>query len=387
MKKTNDLFSLSFVFLLIIQSLNTLSFYLTNPIFTEYLMERGVALEYTGYISSAISWVSMVATPFAGYASDRMNRKKMLIVSYSVTAFCLFAYVLAKDYSMILLVRVLHGLAFSVTSTLSITFATSFVPMESISQAIATLSIGSMFTQMLAPQFGSMIADSLGIDIVFYFGCFISAVAAALIIPLAYKETVKEKRVFNIKDLIAKEVLIYMVLISIFSFGNGIISYYLRMLGHERGINNISVFFTVYSFSLIIFKPLVSRIHDLKGIQYVLYPAFLINAAAMLMIGKAKALPIIIAAALLKALSQGCATSAMQVESVKCVEKERSGVGVSTCMIGQNIGNSLGPIIGGKIIASYGFEHTFAVVSYMLLLGFGIFYLYRKINENREVIV
>ena len=74
------------------------------------------------------------------------------------------------------------------------------------------------------------------------------------VIPYQFVEQ-KGKRAgkkMTFSDFFAKELLIYVFLIGLFSFGNGIISYYLINFGEVRGIANIALFFTVYSVAMLI---------------------------------------------------------------------------------------------------------------------------------------
>ena len=236
-EKKKSLFSRTFILVFFIQALNGIAFSITNPIFTEYLLDRNIAFENTGYISSAISYISMCFTPFAGYLSDRISKKKILLISYIMTALCLFAYVFASGFVNVLIIRIIHGIAFAMTSTMSVTFATSFVPMEQLSEAISTLSIGSLISNMMAPQLGSMLTDRYSINAPFYFAgaCSVIAVMMILMLPRQEQQSVQKqpaegKRRFALSQLFAREVLIYMILISFLSYGNGLISGKFRRL-------------------------------------------------------------------------------------------------------------------------------------------------------------
>ena len=353
----NGLWSLTFVMVLAINALNAISSYMINPILPEYLVSKGIGFGYTGLVSSLMSWVSLFFTPVSGFASDRFSKKKMLILSFISISVSMFLYTVFSGLSGIVLVRMFHGLCFALTSTLSLAFASEFVSVDQIAEGMAYLSLGQLIGSMFGPQIGSSIYDFFGGDAVFYVSCLLNIMALAMTLFLPYKTKQTSKGALRIRfsDLYASELNIYVILITIFSIANGIISYYLKDFGRQRNILNVSLFFTVNSLFMAFSKPFSSRIHDRKGIAFILYPAFAINALSMIAIANSYALPLLLAAAVLKALGQGCGSPAIQAESVKILGDKRSGVAVSTCLIGQNIGNAIGPIIGNQLIVADGY--------------------------------
>ena len=167
--------------------------------------------------------------------------------------------------------------------------------------------------------------------------------------------------------------MIYVFLIGLFSFGNGIISYYLINFGEVRGIANIALFFTVYSVAMLIMKPFVGKLQDARGIRVILIPAFLIYAVGMVLLANAYSLTPVLIAAVFKAIGQGNGSPAIQAESVKKLGLERNGVAISTCLIGQDLGNALGPIFASYVVNFSNYGSMFMLYALMLLGGLGIY--------------
>ena len=190
-------------------------------------------------------------------------------------------------------------------------------------------------------------------------------------------------RKFKLEDFFAKELLLYVILISILTLGNGIISYYLVDFGESRGIENISLFFTAYSITLLIIKPFIGKLQDKKGIKVILYPAFVLYAIGIVILSKAYTLIPVLIAAILKALGQGNGTPAIQAESVKRLPSDRSGVAISTCFIGQDIGNAVGPIFASSTAGVVGYEMMFMIYAYLLILGFSLYILFNYFNKRK----
>lgn len=384
--KTHRLWSWTFIIVLIINVFSSVSMYMTNPIMTDCLLEKSVSFAWTGIISSVISWISLLFRPVSGWASDNYNKKRIMLISHGITAVCMFLYTLAPNVASILIVRILHGIAFGFTATLSLTFAVTFIEKEILAEGLAYLSMGQLLGSMLGPQVGASIAAALSTGATFAVSGILSLAAFLLIFLLPYSHIKAERKQMKLSadDLIYKETIPFMILICIFSIGNSIISYYLKNFGDVRGIANVTLFFAVNSLAMAVFKPFSSKVHDRMGIAYVMYPSFIVSAISFIVLAHSYALMPVLLAAVLKALSQGVGSPALQAESAKIAGEGKSGAAISTCLSGQDIGNAIGPVIGSAVIAKRGYGFACYSLAGLTLLGllYFVFY-YRNTYRNK----
>ena len=127
----------------------------------------------------------------------------------------------------------------------------------------------------------------------------------------------------------------------------------------ERGIPNISLFFTAYAVALLIVKPITGRLQDKKGLYFVMIPAVVFAALGTFLVGVAYSLAMMVLAAVCRALGQGAGTPCLQAHTVRTLDASKAGVAVSTIVIGQNLGNALAPIGGSFFAESFGYEGMF----------------------------
>lgn len=380
-EKKHSLWTWKYSSVLLINILNGLALYISNPIMTKYLVAHGIGFEYTGIISSLLSWIAMGFRPFSGAMSDRMNKKRLMYASYLLTAVCLILYTTVSDVRMIILVRVLHGIAFAVSGTISMSFAIEFIPKDKMAEGISYLGMGTIVGSMLGPQLGTIIFDSIGMSYVFYASavlCVSCLLCLSLIRAESDNQTEVQTEKLKFENFFAKELLFYVILIAILTLGNGIISYYLVDFGESRNIQNIALFFTVYSIALLIVKPFVGKLQDRMGIKFILYPIFIIYIIGVVILAKAYALLPVLIAAVCKAIGQGNAAPAIQAEAVKSMSLQRRGVAISTCFIGQDIGNAIGPIYSSFTTSMLGYEQMFLLYAGILALGLLAYILHNK---------
>ena len=379
------IFTLPFFMILIMSVISGSASYMVNPILPAFLVSRGAPMEITGIISSLMSLVALFGRPFSGAAGDRFNKKKLMILSYVLSIFCLLLYSIADSVPMIIFVRILNGIAFSLSGTVSMAFGADFLPLERLGEGLSYIGIGTVVSTMIGPQLGDIIDARFGMEQIFVWASALNLLCAigTYLIPYQPRNSgKKEKFVFKAENFFAKELLMYVFLISVLSVGNGILLYYLKDFGTSRGIANISLFYTVSSIVTVLTKPFTGKWLDRKGVAYTLYPAFLISAVFAFFFARSYTLPMVLIAAVFKSIGQGSGTSAIQVDSVKKLGLDRSGVASSTCYIGMDLGNILGPAIGAFIISDHGYGLLFDIYTVMLLLCIPIYWLYSRKTQN-----
>ena len=116
----------------------------------------------------------------------------------------------------------------------------------------------------------------------------------------------------------------------------------------------------------------------------IMIPSFFLGATGMLCVAMARStLPIVIAGAL-KAVSQGAAQPAIQAYSIRYLGKERAGVATSTCYIGQDLGNSIAPILGSFVVTNWSYTVLYSGYGAMLLvLGLGCYFAQRRLERKK----
>ena len=380
-KEKERIFTVPFLMVLLMSIISGSASYMVNPILPSFLVSRGAPMEITGVISSLMSLVALFGRPFSGAASDYFNKKKIMVVSYILSIICLLLYSKADTVPMIIAVRILNGIAFSLSGTASMAFGADFLPLSRLGEGLSYIGIGTVISTTIGPQLGEFVETHFGMEQIFIWASVLNLICAigTYLIPYQPKtQKKKEKFVFKPENFFAPELFMYVFLIGMLSIGNGILLYYLKDFGTNRGIANISLYYTVSSITTVLTKPFTGKWMDRKGIAYTLYPAFVISAVFAFCFARAYALPLVLVAAVLKAIGQGSGQSAIQADSVRKLGLERRGVASSSCYIGMDLGNVLGPAIGAFVISSAGYEVLFDIYAVLLLLCIPIYWLYTR---------
>lgn len=360
--------------------------YMTVPLVAKYVMTFGADITTASAVSGILSLVAMFMCPVAGVLSDRINKKKLLIITEAAYAVCLGLHAFARSLIALLLLRAVTGIFFSLSNVLTIAYASSYIPKSRMGEGLGYFGLVVPLVQAAGPSIGLGLRDSIGYGAVFT-GAAIAALAAMIcvaVLPYNAPEPSGQKKALKFNDIFAVRFIWLMLLTALFSSANGLISTYLDILASERSITNISIFFTVFSVVLIIFKPLTGKLLDSRGMYLVIIPAVVFAALGMFFVGIASSLWVMLIAAVCKALGQGAGTPTIQAHAVKMLDKSHSGVAVSTIQIGQSLGNSIAPVLGSFLVKPFGYTTMFCGFGGIILVA-GFLFLILQARREKKV--
>ena len=357
------------------------------PIVTEYAVSIGASLTVAGTVAGLMSLAALFLRPFSGRFSDKYNKKIIIMVSGAAMGLCMYAYAVFDSVEMIAVIRILHGVSFSFLSVALMAFNTAFVPKDKIGEGIGWMVVTQTVAFAVGPNLGLWLVEEMGYGACFFVaavGC-IAPNVALLVVP--YRQTMepggKTKR-FDINDFVSIRILPYALLIGLFSSCNGIVNSFLTMIGDERGIENVGIFFTVYSIVMIATRPVTGKLYDKKGVKFIMYPCIAISAASMILLGNASATWMVMVAGMLKALGQGSGVPSVQAHCLKQLGRDKAGVVSSTCYMGNDIGNALAPAIGGALATVCGSNGPmFIIVGIMIVvIGWPVLFFKTRYDER-----
>ncbi len=380
-----------FIFLILINTLQGIGFTMLGPTLPKYVLEIGASLAVAGFVAGIFAFTALVARPFGGAASDRIDKRKLLIVTNVIMGIAVLGYSFSVSVPALIFFRILQGAAFAVNSTANNAWAASLVPEKRLGEGIGYLSISYILAQAIGPGIGLYVSEGFGYKTMFLLSLALLLLATIMLFGIkgrqgkrAEAEKLLKKGKLKFGELIAKEGLIFAALTALISMLNGQLSSFIALIGEERGITGISLFFTVSAVTLLVSRPLAGRLSDRYSLSYFVYPAFIIAAVAAVMIGSAVTLPVMLLAGFIISAGSGGLMPALQANCIKKLGAGRTGLAVSTYMIGADVGNGLGPILGGAVSGSFGYGKMLYLSAAIMPLGLIIYYIYTKQERRKQ---
>ncbi len=365
-----------FIMLLVMSTFINSASQMVTPLVSKYAVSLGAPLTLAATISSLMSFAALFLRPVAGLFSDRYNRKWIILISNMLLVVCLVLMAVTKSVPMMVAVRLLHGVAFSFNGVALMAFNTVFIPKDRLGEGMGWMALGNTLAQALGPNVGIILVEKGGYMLCFTVAAGICLAGIVVVCMMPYQKEMPQQNTgkIRLRSLVAVEILPFAAILCLFACGSGLVSSLLVLYGDDRGIAGIGLFFTAYSVMMILVRPLAGRLLDQKGLRVVLYPSIAAFALCFLLLGNTSSILVVVLAGVLKAAGQGSGVPALQSTGLKIMGREKAGVVSSTCFIGQDIGNTIAPMIGGFVAQYFGYGVLFNGFSVVFLTGACLIY-------------
>jgi len=271
----------------------------------------------------------------------------------------------------------------ALSGTMAFALGADFIPKERMGEGVGFLGIGQIIGMAIGPNVGIILLERFSYQVCFAVSGVVIMMAGLSICALKYNHFALEKteRTFRFQDLVAVELFPNVGFVAVFMLGNGLVTSFLVLIGYERGIEGVGLYFVIHAIVVLVTRPVIGRMTDSKGVAYAIIPGYILAAVAMMVIGMGYSVLPVVLAAILFALGAGSAMPAIQTDCLQRLDRTRRTVATGTYMIGLDIGMTVGPMLGGVMADVYGFRVTFVSAGFLMLAGFVIYLLYRNFNK------
>jgi len=344
-----------------------------SPLISKYASFLGAGTVAVGLVSGLYFGVSFAVRPVSGPAITKLNKKALMIMTYSLGVVTNAAYAFCGSIPLFVAARVLHGIEFAFIGSLGLTIASDSLPKEKLASGIGFYGIGGAIAMIIGPAMGIIIRDwgdglwgaGYGYRAVFAVAAVFMLIGLipCFIIPIRRqsKDTIASLGA-SYKNIVARESLTTAAIICFISISGVLFNTYMLPYAEEKGIGNISLFFTVYALVLLFSRPLSGRLVDRLGMPKVFYPASLLFIMSFVLVALANSLGTLLLAAVCAALGNGSLSPSIQATCMRTVLPAKRGVASNTNYFGIDLGFFLGPVIGGFVIKYAGYSAMYLIV-------------------------
>lgn len=355
------LWNAKYSYMVLVNTLICFGFYMITTILTVYLLDVGIDVSKAGVIVGLFSITALVMRPISGYITDHYNQKHLMVLSTLVVSVSVVGYVMTGFLPLILVFRILHGLAFAISSTVIVAMASGYIPKSRFSEGIGYLGLGQIIASAVGPGLGTKIMNLYGVRYSFYIAAGFSMLALLVISLFRYQMPQREEKrgITSLRSMIAVEVVHYSFISGCYSFINGVVASFLILFAAQRGLADVSIYFTINAISLFLARPISGKIVDRFGLKYVVYAAVVMTVSALLLLISMNAMWMLLLSAAIRGLAQGALQPSMQAACIQKVGVQKSGTATGTYYLGADIGQGLGPILGGFIAGLWGYQEIF----------------------------
>ena len=326
---------------------------------------------------------------FMGRAIDRIGRKKTMILGLSLFTLTTAFYFLDFGLPFLMSTRFLHGITLGIASTAAGTIIAQIIPMSRKGEGIGYFSLSTTLATAIGPFIGLYMSQNSSFEMIFAL-CLVLGVFSLFVSwfvtvpPIEVPPNSDERKGFKISDYVEpKAVPIALItLIAGFCYAS-VLSFISFYADFRELIEAATFFFLVYSIAILMSRPFTGRLMDVKGANYVMYPAIAIFAVGLLLLSTAQTSFTFLLAGFLIGLGFGNIQSTTQAVAVKLTPSHRMGLATSTFFIFMDAGLGFGPYLLGFIISVTGYSQLYAILSIVAAAMMVLYYLLHGRKEHR----
>lgn len=340
----------------------------------------GYGTKEISLIASAYFFGIVILRPFSGLIGDRFGKKKVSFLFFAAFTACTIFYLGVECLYILLAVRLLHGMAHSISTTSHAALAIDFTPSSMKGQGIGYYGLAMCLAMVIAPALGTFIQDEFGYKTLLQ-ATILMGVAGTVIMYFVREQAPKEvvKPSFDWRKLIEKAAVPIGISVFLLSFTySGIMSFiavYLKELAVENGT---IYFYLAFALTMIVTRPYVGKIIDSKGAHTMVGGALLLFAAGMVGISIASNLLTVLLAGTILGLSYGAVFPSLQTITVQSCPPQNSGTAMGTFYLFYDFGLGVGVLVFGMVAAAFGYAAMYQIIGVIVVLTYVLYTVLKK---------
>lgn len=339
-----------------------------------YAVARFQASEgLAGLAAGAFVLGAIVSRVFLARFIDSVGRRRMLLIGLAAYLATSLLYFVADSMLVLLIVRLIHGVAFGLAHTALTTAVMAMIPARRRAEGTGYYGIASALVTAIGPLAAVLLTsgDASSGTALFTFTTACSLVALVLAAFIKVPEAPQDDSAprawwrYRMSDIFEPAAVPIGVIILISGAGfTGIIVFltaYSRALGYEEAG---AVFFVVYAVSVIVARLVLGRVQDRFGDNVVMYPLLGSFAVGMALLALSPNETVMVLSGVFLGVGFGGVMTSSQAIAVNMSPADRVPIGLATFYIALDLGSGVGPMLAGFVVSFVGYSGlywTFAV--------------------------
>lgn len=392
------LWTTDFILLMLCNFLLFLQLHMIVSPLPSYVQDRFHANAFQISLFTCLFALSAIAARlYSAKALEKGLRNTMIYIGLSIALLATLGYYFAAGIAMLLLLRMLFGVGFGMSSTAFPTMASDIVPVKRMGEGMGYFGLSTSLAMSMGPIIGVTVLQGAGF--VTLMVC--TAAVIAVIYPLSYILTRKKaaqtqhavsnqhsqpaaesaaavtvseaepatsgvagKAPFNRKLILPS------ILNGLLSITYGGLVGFIVLYGKEAHLANPALFFLFNAIAVLLVRPFAGRIYDNKGPKALLIPGAVCIAVGLLILSTAATTPVLFAAAFIYGMGYGSMQSSLQTWMIQVVSPAQRGMANGMFLNTLDLGIAIGALLLGSIasLTSYTEMYRYSILFMALFL-------------------
>ncbi len=327
------------------------SFFYLLSVLPDYIDEIGGAKWQIGIIVGGFNVVPLVLRPFAGRWSDRGQRKRIMRIGLLAIVASMLLMTLSHDIISLFLLRIVQGVGMALCPTASASMIAELSPLSRRGEGVGMFGMATGIAQMFPPAIGVAVAAAWGFDMVFIIAAATAGLTLLVVQPV-HEPPSSSVGVEGGATLFPRPALFPMTVFMTVTFSFAATSTFLPLLGEERDLGNVGLFFLLVGIASTLVRPVAGAASDRVGRVPVALPGLVATVASMWMLAVAHGPLMLIAAGFMAGAGLAGAHTALLALAIDRVADTARGRATAVLQLAWDVSGLAGGIVLG-IVASW----------------------------------
>ena len=343
-----------------------------TPLLPLLARQLGGTPETIGLVMAASTITGVFVKLPAGAWSDILGRTPLLLLAAAVFSVMPFTYLAAGSLAALIAVRSVHGSATAIMGPVMAATISDLAPSHRRATWLSTYSTIQGAGQAIAPVLAGFLIARGRFDI-----AFVIAGSVALVTPLLIARAMRSaaaqrsphSRPRLVEGILAvareRRILVASITHAAYFVINGTLNAFLPLFAQDRiGLTAIEIgwLFGMQTVTTLAIRPLIGIASDRLGRRGAIGAGLMACAASVIGISLADARAELYAAVLIYAASVAVTTAATNAYITDVAPKARFGAAHGVFGTIYDIGDAAGPLVGGVLVAAWGYSATFQIM-------------------------
>jgi len=368
------------------------------PLYAIYL---GGNNSIAGLMMGLFMIFAILFRPLFGTLIDTKGRRMVLITGALICTTAFLSYTFAFSVGMLLILRAFNGIGFSANTNASGTVTADIIPKSRLAEGIGYYGVSNTIATAIGPALTLVIIKIFSYQALFIVAFIIGLVSIFISYFINYEKMVPKVKIEiekldknNLKKVLTRQRIADMIFekkailpsfVMLFAaLGLGSITTFIPIYANTRGIENISIYFTVYAVALLFTRLFGGRAADRYGESTVILPGFVLMILSFITLAFSTSISLFLVSAVLYGLGFGLVQPTLNAIMIRRCPPNRRGAGSSTFFTAMDIGSGGGAVLWGVVSQKTSFTLVYLLCAVCILVSW-IAYSYllqRKLKED-----
>jgi DHA1 family multidrug resistance protein-like MFS transporter len=356
-----------------------------TPLLPLLARELGATPPMVGLVVGASTLTGIVIKLPAGAWSDVLGRRPLLLLGTVVFATMPFTYLGVASLCALIAVRFVHGAATAIFGPVASATLSDLAPAGRRATWLSTYSTIQGAGQAIGPIIAGYLIASGRYDLAFVTAGIFAAATPFLAAgwPRTTRSAARTQRVgelaHGIIEVCRQPLILMTSLAQAAQFVlNGTLNAFLPLFARDvigLGASQLGWLFALQTATTLATRPLMGMLSDRIGRRSVIVAGLTVCSSAVWLISGATGALALTAAVLTYAVGVAVTTAATSAFITDLSQRARYGAAHGVFGTIYDVGDALGPIAAGLLVASVGYAHMFQIMAVVALIVTTVFYV------------